>query len=121
MQGRKLSRQAREKLNGVLMDWLIENKGQIGDCCLIAELFGETRWRSAPLLRLRAAMHGLTNGLRVMCPRTPRDCVIRTLQEVASSRTGTWERITTPVKAAFAGHDHSTAIKNEAKQKESKQ
>ena len=119
-QGRKLSQQARAQLNFVLMNYLNANKSQIDDCCLISELFGKTRWREAPLERLRAGMRGLVNGLRVMCPRTPRDCVIRTLEEVASSRTGTWERITTPVWGAFVGLDHSTVIKNAAKQKEDK-
>ena len=122
-QGRKLSQQAREKLNTVLLDWLNDHKDQIDDCCLIAELFGKTRWREAPLERLRAGMRGLLTGMRVMCPRTLRNCVIQTLEEraVASSRTGTWERLSTPLKAAFVGLDHSTIIKSEAKQKEGKQ
>ena len=124
-QGRKLSRQARAKLNTVLLDWLNENKGQIDDCCLLAELFGKTRWREAPLERLRAGMGSLIAGLRVRCGHTPSCCEVATLEELSDRPAGCdeliWERLSTPIKGAFGGQDHSTIIKNEAKviQKES--
>ncbi len=116
MPGKRLSRQAREKLNTVLLEWIMAHKEEIDDCCLIAELFGKARWRTAPLTRLRAQMVGLLARLRVRYKHLPRCCEVATVETIhdrATRRGELWEFPSTTMKAAFRGLDHSTIIKND--------